>query len=79
LFIIVVSKQTGGILVKTKRKLVLSDEEKSLLLDVMLEQKYASELVSSEIYDIETGQKTSDEDRVRQLNALLGRLHRAGY
>jgi hypothetical protein len=58
--------------------LKLSDEEKALLLDVVIEQKYASELVSSELTDIETGQKASEELRVRKLNDLFVRLHKAG-
>jgi hypothetical protein len=62
-----------------KTKVKLSSEEKDLLLDVLLEQRYASEVVSSEITDIETGQKISDESRVKLLNGLLARLHRAGY
>ncbi|WP_349408246.1 antirepressor AbbA [Pseudalkalibacillus sp. SCS-8] len=56
----------------------LSSEEKQLLLDVVMEQRYASELVSSEITDIETGQKSCEEERVRELNQLLLRLHKAG-
>lgn len=62
----------------TSTLLKLSDEEKALLLDVVIEQKYASELVSSELTDIETGQKSSEEFRVRKLNDLFVRLHKAG-
>ncbi|WLD95446.1 antirepressor AbbA [Alkalihalobacillus sp. AL-G] len=56
----------------------LSDEEKALLLDVVIQQKYASELVSCELTDIETGQKNSEEKRIRKLNDLFVRLHKAG-
>ncbi|WP_408007318.1 antirepressor AbbA [Pseudalkalibacillus sp. A8] len=62
----------------TLTMLRLSEEEQALLLDVMLEQRYASELVSCEITDIETGQKKCEETRLKQLNNLLVRLHKAG-
>jgi hypothetical protein len=62
-----------------KTKLKLSSEEQTLLLEVLLEQRYASEVVSNEITDIETGQKTADESRLKLLNSLLVRLHSAGY
>lgn len=62
-----------------KTKLNLNSEEQALLLEVLLKQRYASEIVSNEITDIETGQKTADESRVKLLNNLLVRLHRAGY
>jgi hypothetical protein len=62
-----------------KTKLKLSSEEQTLLLEVLLEQRYASEVVSNEITDIETGQKTADESRLKLLNNLLVRLHSAGY
>lgn len=62
-----------------KPKVKLSTEEKELLLDVLFEQRYASEVVSCEITDIETGQKISDESRTKLLNKLLVRLHQAGY
>ncbi|WP_257351259.1 antirepressor AbbA [Pseudalkalibacillus decolorationis] len=64
---------------ETLTMLSLSEEEKALLLDVVVQQRYASELVSSELTDIETGQKNSEESRVRMLNNLLVRLHKAGY
>ncbi|WP_370529727.1 antirepressor AbbA [Alkalihalobacillus sp. AL-G] len=62
----------------TSTMLRLSDEEKALLLDVVIQQKYASELVSCELTDIETGQKNSEEKRIRKLNDLFVRLHKAG-
>ncbi len=62
----------------TLTMLRLSEEEQALLLDVMLQQRYASELVSSEITDVETGQKKCEETRLKQLNNLLVRLHKAG-
>ncbi|WP_260412286.1 antirepressor AbbA [Alkalihalobacillus sp. TS-13] len=62
----------------TLTMLRLSEEEKALLLDVMMEQRYASELISCEITDIETGQKQCEDARVKRLNNLLVRLHKAG-
>ncbi|MGC4377767.1 antirepressor AbbA [Fictibacillus sp. Mic-4] len=61
-----------------KRTIVLSDQEKELLVDVLLNQRYAKELVSSELAEIELGLKGSEERRTRQLNDLLVRLHNAG-
>jgi hypothetical protein len=62
-----------------KTKINLNSEEQALLLEVLLEQRYASEVVSNEITDIETGQKASNESRIKLLNNLLVRLHKAGY
>lgn len=56
----------------------LTEEERELLLEVILEQRYASEVVSCELTDIETGVKNSEEERVRELNSLLLRLHKVG-
>ncbi|MGM7702480.1 antirepressor AbbA [Pseudalkalibacillus sp. Hm43] len=63
---------------ETLTRVKLTEEDKELLLDVVLKQRYASELVSCELTDIETGQKNCEENRIRQLNHLLLRLHKAG-
>lgn len=54
-------------------------EDKSILGELVLKQKYALELVSNELADIENGYKQADEQRVKQLNGLYDRLVKAGF
>lgn len=56
----------------------LTETEKDLLLEVLFSQQYALEIVGSEIADIESGRKDSDESRLRQINALFDRLRKRG-
>lgn len=56
----------------------LSVEDKELLLDVLVGQSYALEVISCEIADIESGIKLVDENRIRLLNDLYDRLSKAG-
>jgi hypothetical protein len=53
---------------------ILSIEEAQLLLDLLFEQEYALELVSSHIYDIETGLKSVDLTKYQQIASLYSRL-----
>lgn len=57
----------------------LSDEDKSLLMEILLNQGYVLELVGSELIDLENGHKKADEERIKQLNGLYSRLIKAGY
>ncbi|OEH94247.1 antirepressor AbbA [Bacillus solimangrovi] len=58
--------------------LSLSKEEESLLVEVLLEQSYAIEVVCSQISDVEKGNKSVDEAKIKKLNALYDRLVKAG-
>lgn len=40
-----------------KREFVLTEEEESLLLDILFQQNYASEILAVELTDIENGLK----------------------
>lgn len=53
---------------------MLSIEEAQLLLDLLFEQEYALEVVSSYIYDIETGLKSVDSQKYQQIASLYSRL-----
>ncbi|KSU83574.1 MULTISPECIES: antirepressor AbbA [Fictibacillus] len=57
----------------------LSVADKLLLADLTLTQKYAKELVQSELMEIELGLKEAEDDRVKKLNDLLMVLHKKGY
>lgn len=51
-----------------------SEEERKLLLNVLLDHEYAVELLSSEINDIETGTKNVDSLTYKQLVTLYDRV-----
>ncbi|MFJ5963603.1 MULTISPECIES: antirepressor AbbA [unclassified Bacillus (in: firmicutes)] len=51
-----------------------NEEEKKLLLNVLLNQDYAVELLSSEINDIECGTKKVDDNTYKQLITLYDRV-----
>jgi hypothetical protein len=53
---------------------MLSKEEAELLLDLLFEQEYALEVVSSHMVDIETGLKSVDVHRYRKIASLYNRL-----
>ncbi|MDN4072507.1 antirepressor AbbA [Fictibacillus terranigra] len=57
----------------------LSVDDKLLLADLALSQKYAKELVQSELMEIELGLREAKNDRVKKLNDLLVILHKTGY
>ncbi len=43
-----------------QREVVLTKEEESLLLDILFQQNYASEILAVELTDIENGLKQKD-------------------
>ncbi len=43
-----------------QREVVLTKEEESLLLDILFQQNYASEILAVELTDIENGLKQTD-------------------
>lgn len=52
----------------------LTAEEQKLLIDVIFANEYALEIVSSELYDIETGTKEVDETTYKKLITLYDRV-----
>ncbi|AZB42632.1 antirepressor AbbA [Bacillus sp. FJAT-42376] len=52
----------------------LSTEEQELLVSLLMKQEYAIELISSELNDIESGQKAVDMETYRQLTTLYDRI-----
>ncbi|GGJ74757.1 flagellar basal body rod protein FlgC [Anoxybacillus voinovskiensis] len=52
----------------------LSPDEQCLLLEVLFNQRYALEIISSELADMESGQKQVDEARYRHLVKLYERI-----
>ncbi|GGB47507.1 antirepressor AbbA [Fictibacillus barbaricus] len=59
----------------TNLKINLTDEEKELLVESLLSQGYAYEVVDSELKDLEYELKPGYESKVRKLNSLLKKLH----
>lgn len=53
----------------------LTDDEKELLIEALLSQGYAYEVVDSELKDLEYELKPDYESKVRRLNGLLKKLH----
>ncbi|MCM3731117.1 antirepressor AbbA [Fictibacillus nanhaiensis] len=60
---------------KYKKKLNLTDEDKDLLVEALLSQGYAYEVVDSELKDLEYELKPGYESQMRKLNVLLRKLH----
>lgn len=60
---------------KNKERLNLSEEDKELLVEVLLSQGYAYEIVDSELKDLEYELKPGYESKMRELNVLLKKLH----
>ncbi|MCD7035472.1 antirepressor AbbA [Metabacillus sp. GX 13764] len=52
----------------------ISHDDQKLLVDILLKQQYALELVSSEINDIESGEKAICQDDYNRLLALYDLL-----
>ncbi|ALC80886.1 MULTISPECIES: antirepressor AbbA [Bacillus] len=52
----------------------LTADEQKLLIDVLFANEYALELLSSELYDIETGTKDVDETTYKKLVTLYDRV-----
>lgn len=65
----------GAIALKNKERLNLSEEDKELLVEVLLSQGYAYEIVDSELKDLEYELKPGYESKMRELNVLLKKLH----
>ena len=59
----------------TDLKINLTDEEKELLVESLLSQGYAYEVVDSELKDLEYELKPGYESKVRKLHSLLKKLH----
>ncbi|HDR6317653.1 recombinase XerD [Bacillus cereus] len=62
-----------------KREFVLTEEEESLLLDILFQQNYASEILAVEITDIENGLKQTDVTQYKKIARLFYRLKNKGY
>ncbi|MED1862047.1 antirepressor AbbA [Fictibacillus nanhaiensis] len=58
-----------------KVKVNLTDEDKELLVEALLSQGYAYEVVDSELKDLEYELKPGYESKVKRLNALIKKLH----
>lgn len=52
----------------------LSNEEQELLISLLMKQEYAIELLSSELNDIENGEKAVDMETYKQLTVLYDRI-----
>lgn len=62
-----------------KREFVLTEEEESLLLDILFQQNYASEILAVELTDIENGLKKTDVMQYKKFTRLFYRLKNKGY
>ncbi|MFB9762109.1 MULTISPECIES: antirepressor AbbA [Bacillaceae] len=60
-----------------KEKMRLTEEDQSLLLKILFKQRYASELLSCELADIESDLKDSDHVHYLQVARLFDRLRNA--
>ncbi len=58
-----------------KLRINLTEDEKELLIEALLSQGYAYEVVDSELKDLEYELKPDYESKVRRLNGLLKKLH----
>jgi len=54
----------------------ISPEEERLLLELLWDQHYALELISSEINDIENGYKVVNEEHYKKLIKLYDRIRK---
>ncbi|PEE42071.1 antirepressor AbbA [Bacillus pseudomycoides] len=60
-------------------EVTLTNEEKSLLLDILFRQNYATEILAVELTDIEVGLKKADISQYRRITRLFNRLKNEGY
>lgn len=60
-----------------KEKMLLTEEDQSLLLSILFKQRYASELLACELADIESDLKDSDRVHYLQVTRLFDRLRNA--
>lgn len=68
-------RREGAYQLNPNLKVNLTDEEKELLVESLLSQGYAYEIVDSELKDLEYELKPGYESKVRKLNSLLKKLH----
>ena len=54
-----------------QREVVLTKEEESLLLDILFQQNYASEILAVELTDIENGLKQTDVMQYKNHKVIL--------
>jgi Antirepressor AbbA len=52
----------------------LTSDDQKILLEVLFNQHYEIEIISSELNDIESGEKSVDKDTYRQLVSLYDRF-----
>ncbi|MFY0759324.1 MULTISPECIES: antirepressor AbbA [Metabacillus] len=53
---------------------ILSSDDQKFLVELLLKQQYALELISSEIYEIESGTKQTDNATYQKLVSLYDRI-----
>ncbi|PLR69496.1 MULTISPECIES: antirepressor AbbA [Bacillaceae] len=53
---------------------ILSSDDQRFLVELLLKQQYALELISSEIYEIESGTKQTDHATYQKLVSLYDRI-----
>ncbi|EJQ14340.1 hypothetical protein IE3_01578 [Bacillus cereus BAG3X2-1] len=62
-----------------EKEFVLTREEEDLLLDILFQQNYASEILAVELTDIENGLKQTDVTKYKKITRLFYRLKNKGY
>lgn len=62
-----------------EKEFVLTREEENLLLDILFQQNYASEILAVELTDIENGLKQIDVTQYKKITRLFYRLKNKGY
>ncbi|ABS22920.1 antirepressor AbbA [Bacillus cytotoxicus] len=62
-----------------RKEFGLTNEEKELLLEVLFQQNYASEILAVELSDIESGLKKTNISQYKRIARLFYRLKNEGY
>ncbi|WP_439021714.1 antirepressor AbbA [Bacillus thuringiensis] len=62
-----------------QKAFILTKEEENLLLDILFQQNYASEILAVELTDIENGLKKTDVMQYKKITRLFYRLKNKGY
>lgn len=62
-----------------EKEFFLTREEENLLLDILFQQNYASEILAVELTDIENGLKQTDVTQYKKITRLFYRLKNKGY
>ncbi len=60
--------------IMNKQYVYLTEEEQTLLLHVLFQQNYATELLACELADMESGLKPTDMTHYRKVTTLFDRL-----